>query len=520
MKKEKEKEKMTMKKMVIFMLTIILIFSATACKTSPQEPTEMASSEAELDVTQAPEENMVPEEHVTLTLLMPGAEPATLSELMGPLNEILTKEINAELEVIYVPWDQYDSKRDMMTAAGQGIDGYWLHSSQYSEYVSKKYVADVTDLMKEYGKDLVEIIPEENLGPYMIDGRLYTIPAKLMPSASDLGYLLYRADIADELGFTSDDLETFDDFLNFARQVKSTYPEMVPISGGADYMIDAYLREGSGNLVSLGYLPTLFAVDASTDDDTVISILETEQFEGLCNFMKTASMEGLIPEDALTNRNSLTRIEDGRTVIGPGSQRRAYEKTNNLIQNAPEGVFEVALIHPEKPTVKTSSTSDTMAISSVSQNPERMMMFYNWIFKSAENYRMVFYGLEGTHYNVVDDRLVKLNGSKFLHEWQMQNVNYIIFEPQASDEFIESQRKGDVDALISKSFGFSFNGESVKAETAKINAVYNEMIIPMMYGALDYDEYYDIAMEKLKDAGLDTVQAEIQKQFTEFMNNN
>ena len=518
---------MRMKKATILLLAIIMIFSIVSCNKAVEQPevtsvptTEAVATEKPEEATEEPEseEMMVPEEHVTLTWIIPGAEPATLPELMGPLNEKLTEAINAELEYIYTPWDQYDSKRDMMTAAGEGIDGYWVHVSQYSEYVAKKYLADLTDMIQEYGKDLLRVIPEENFEPYLIDGRLYTVPAKVMPSASDLGYLIYRSDIADSLSIATEDLKTFDDFLEFARKVKSTYPDMVPISGGAEYMIDAYLREGSGNLVSLGYLPTLFAVDDSTDDDEVINILETEQFKGLCEFMKTASMEGLMPEDALTNRNALSRIEDGRTVIGPGSSRRGYEKTGSLKSNEPNGEFDVALISPDKPKVKTSSTSDTVAISSVSENPERMMMFYNWILQSSDNYRMMFYGIENVHYEIKDDRLYKFEGTKFFHEWQMQNVNYIVFEPYASDAFIESQRNGDQDALVSKSFGFSFDGESVKAETAKINAVYNEMIIPMMYGALDYDEYIGEAMEKLQTAGIDVVQEELQKQLTDFMN--
>ena len=60
--------------------------------------------------------------------------------------------------------------------------------------------------------------------------------------------------------------------------------------------------------------------------------------------------------------------------------------------------------------------------------------------------------------------------------------------------------------------GFSFDNSSVSSEIAAIYAVVDEYRAGLLGGALDLDENYPRFIQKLKDAGIDTVIAEKQKQ--------
>ena len=68
--------------------------------------------------------------------------------------------------------------------------------------------------------------------------------------------------------------------------------------------------------------------------------------------------------------------------------------------------------------------------------------------------------------------------------------------------------------------GFSFVQEPVKTEMSQITNVVNEQYIPLTQGLADPAEALPKLQSSLKDAGLDKVVAEVQKQINDWVKAN
>ena len=73
---------------------------------------------------------------------------------------------------------------------------------------------------------------------------------------------------------------------------------------------------------------------------------------------------------------------------------------------------------------------------------------------------------------------------------------------------------------MSKLAGFTFDSAPVSTEMDMLAAAISEYMEPIYRGIVDYDENYDNAIAELKKAGLDTIIAEYQAQFSEFYHEN
>ena len=88
-------------------------------------------------------------------------------------------------------------------------------------------------------------------------------------------------------------------------------------------------------------------------------------------------------------------------------------------------------------------------------------------------------------------------------------------------EALEEMRTINETAQKSSSLGFIFDPESVKTEYAKMSSVRSEYDKILNVGCMEnFDDYLSQARKKMKDAGIDTVIAEVNKQFSEWQTNN
>ena len=97
-----------------------------------------------------------------------------------------------------------------------------------------------------------------------------------------------------------------------------------------------------------------------------------------------------------------------------------------------------------------------------------------------------------------------------------RNANYQVFRDNVSDEFIETYKNWDNEAVPSKMQGFAFNNSGLESVETACNEAFNKLN-PILYGYVDFDTEYPAAIKALKDAGIDQYVAEINRQLEEFM---
>ena len=88
--------------------------------------------------------------------------------------------------------------------------------------------------------------------------------------------------------------------------------------------------------------------------------------------------------------------------------------------------------------------------------------------------------------------------------------------PGQSDDVWEQTKKLNASAIELPTLGFTFNQEPVKAESAAVNSVRGQYKNLEYATEIDFWAKWDEMNKKLKEAGIDKIQSELQKQLDEW----
>lgn len=80
----------------------------------------------------------------------------------------------------------------------------------------------------------------------------------------------------------------------------------------------------------------------------------------------------------------------------------------------------------------------------------------------------------------------------------------------------EATKKMNDTAFPSEALGFVVDREPIKTEIAQTSAVYNELVLPIQYGWVAYADGAAEAIEKLNEAGAQTIINEVNRQLQEW----
>ena len=447
-----------------------------------------------------------------ITILYPGEESDRMTDfLKNEFAERMKTDLNMAVDVIFVPWDQYWEKKDIMLANQEPIDLYWDGLPDLSTFVNKKQCMPLDDLIAEYGQDMLKVLPMDQIKGGSVNGKIYGIPTAYAPSAAMYQLVCVRQDILEDVGMTS--ISTPEDLMEYSQKALEKYSN---IKGGGDpifkpltryYADEQYNWIASGDLVVFG-----------EESHRAYSYFETQAFQDLCKFNRSMSEAGQYNDDLTIKYNERdSRVQSGNYLWVEGSLGKETEIIDAVRANAPEAVLKSYLLAPEKPRYVTAAGGEVVCIPNTAPNPEGAMKWLNWLYSSKDNYTFALYGVEGKDYRITDDRIERLITDELFYEWMFRNKNYQMFSPEVDQAFIDQYTHWDDEAQISASFGFRFNNENVKEIETRLGEIATKYFQPLETGFVDFETEYPAAVQALKDAGIDEYVAEVQRQLDEFL---
>ncbi|RIE03630.1 extracellular solute-binding protein [Cohnella faecalis] len=172
-----------------------------------------------------------------LTLFLPGTTPKDEQKVEAEINKYLKDKINATLDLRFVDWGQWDNKMNLAIASRDPMDIIFTAAwNGHAANVAKKAFLALNDpngpkgnLIEQYGQDITATLPEQFLKGAKIDGLNYGIPSN--KELAEQGGIIYRKDIADELGLTDkiEAVKTIADLEPILAEVKAKKPDMIPV---------------------------------------------------------------------------------------------------------------------------------------------------------------------------------------------------------------------------------------------------------------------------------------------------
>lgn len=473
----------------VLLLTLFTACGGSAVDKTTQAATDQAvSQKGSQDAAAA-----IPEKFENLVVIFPGDIPNGFDEFIkGEYGKKLKEDLNIGLDYSFSTWDQYDNKINLTISAGERLDWVWNGTSLVGNYYSKKMIQPLDELLDKYGSDLKKVCPVEGYKSNIFEGKIYGIPTNT-PHADMFCNLIVRQDLLENVGMTK--IETKADLDKYQELIKAKYPEMVPNAGDFSPQFMSKFEPEHITWIRFG-LKFAAYVDERNNDDKVYSYYESNAFKDACKSAAEWHKKGYIPEDTLINLIQLTRLTTGKSAWMSGSIGFDFEQQQALAKNVPEGVLKnYEIKDPEKPRYISSSGGDSQMIPITAEAPERTMMWLNWIYKSQENYN--FHLKDGMFY-----------------EWMFRNTSYMTFPDWYGKDSADMIKEWDKQAKYSKTYGFTFDESEVESQVAQIQTVVTQYIDPMSFGFIDYDKNIEKVIAELKKAGLDTVIAEVQKQYS------
>ncbi|WP_127495330.1 ABC transporter substrate-binding protein [Paenibacillus glycanilyticus] len=492
---------------ILFLTLLFALFSHYINPGSSQSPGPLHSDTADN------EGKDVPESFVTLKVIMPGDQSSRMGDFVeNELNDRLKKDLNMNLELTYIPWSNYQQKLELALSTGEDYDLFWYGAPFVSVYYSKGYIQPLDELLGQYGQDLVKHIPEDNFKQNWIDGKLWAIPSQAFTSAGKFSSVMVRQDLLEKVGMT--DVETIADLEQFYQRMHAIDPSYYGYLE-TDRGHELLWRELTDRNYSSLDERMLFMVDE--DSGELLSYVESDLYKKVAHLRESWVNKGIIDMNLVGNPAAKIDQENaGKLLFRVGAVSRAMENLQTARNADPEARLREYYLAKEKPKYITTPSNEAFMITSASKNPERAMMFMNWILQSKENYNFIIYGVEGKDYVLDNGKIKQLTNDQLMYEWMWRNKDYFIAPANVEDDVIEDMLANDENSRISKLSGFHFNEAPVKNEIAQVMAVYKEKFEPINFGIASYDQYYDDALAALKKAGFDIVFAELKKQFSEF----
>ncbi|WP_274649157.1 ABC transporter substrate-binding protein [Paenibacillus humicola] len=432
------------------------------------------------------------------------------------INKILVKKINATIDIAPIDWGAWDDKVNLMIASREPVDV--LFTAQWNGFaknVAKGAYLPLDDLLQQYGQGILESLDPKFLEGTKINGKNYGIPTnKELASA---GGIVYRKDIADQLGIDMSQVKKPEDLDAVYKIVKEKRPDIIPLYSSGGMFNAHYFAEYD----FLGDATIPGVIMKNGDDTTVRMAEDLDIYKRYIKIARDFFLKGYINKDAATTQlSSQDAYKAGNvfSTIEPMKPGKADE-----IANAAGMPGKLAQITLTGKTVATSEPAGAMlAISSTSKDPARAMMLINLLHTDKDINNLLNFGIEGVHYTLNGDIMTPTDKTSRYSPgvaWELGNqfLNHV-WNTEAPDKW-EQFKKFNEGAKPSPGLGFVFNSDPVKAEVGALANVIKQYQKAIETGSVDPDKVMPEYMSAMKAAGVDKVIAEKQKQFDAFLAN-
>ncbi len=425
-----------------------------------------------------------------------------------------TKEkINAKITCIPITNSEFAEKMRIIMAANESFD-LCSATSEFTDNVSKDGYLALDDLLKAEGQDILDVMPEYIWDSVRVNGSIYAVPT--LKDWANETVISWNKSLMEKYNFDPDSIKKFSDIEPMLQVIKENEPEKYPT---------AYI--GSNNSL-YGFLPferisgSVLGAFPKGNYDKIINWLETDEAMDFFKMMHNWFNKGYLRKDAATVSNTRDIEQANRFFSGYGASLPYYEEQLNA---GYEDERKIKFVHINEPEILTSNVHASMqAISRTSENPEVTMKFLNMLYTDADLLNMVVYGIEGVHYNMIDDTHLRYpdgikmwKDNNYYGNASVQGNRYLLKLVEGTpDDIWEKYQQFNDDAIKSEALGFVFDSSSVASELANANNVYAEFIPPILCGAVDPEVYVPQAIEKFKKAGIDKILDEVNRQYEQW----
>jgi len=470
------------------------------------------SSSYDKDKGMEPNEDMVNLVYYTI-----GEPDKDLKMVNDKINEVLAKKIGVTITYIKVGWQEYEDRLNTMVSAGTPFD--IAFTPDYATYARRGAWLRLDEYLSNIGKSMYEVIdPIFWQGLRMDDGGIYGIPTNKELAVRQ--QWTYPEELVKKYNIDITKYNTLESLEPLLQMIKQKEPDYVPMEMDKDSK-NFFVLYGYEYVLNKKLPLMVRSLDSSSN---VVNIFETKEARQVLDTLRRYYKAGYINEDAALRQNQelkrgekvFWKVSDGGPLAEISwSKSRGYK----------------VLAHPVTPELVTTESlrGGIMAVSSDTKHPVECIKFLDLLNTDPELRNLFNYGIEGVHYTLdSNDQVVPIpstaaNGnlipdaSPGYTGITYTQGNWFILKtiggenPDPINKW-EQFRSSNARVVKSSLLGFTPDLSMMPIQLQNIEMVWEKYYSSLMTGSVDVDSELPKFNQELKQAGLDEVQAEVQKQ--------
>lgn len=444
-------------------------------------------------------------------LVGPQQEPAT-DKILEAANNYLKDKLNVKVNLTVLGYgDPYNNKVNTMLAAGDRIDicftAGWAADIKANS--SAGYFRELDSYLAK-SPTITNIVGQAFMDGIKINGKTYAVPCR-KEQVHNWGFIIQKA-LADKYNVKPQDIKTMEDLEPVFESIKKNEPDIYPllvVEGEAPFKLLDW------DPISDDSIPGALYPD--NRDTKIINQFLAPESIAMFKKMKDYMQKGYIPADAATMQNFNDHLKTGKYFAICQSMKPG--KAAEMTATTSVEWLDVNITTPVMAN-RDASGGALLAIPTAAKYPDQAFSFIEMLYTDKYLNNLFVYGIENEHYKKVSDNVVSLTDNtdyRAGNGWRFgdQFLNYLMDneDPKKWEQFTAYNKQG----FVLDSLGFSFDRTPVDAEHAACKAVTETYYKQLFTGSVDVDATIKQMEAEYKAAGVDTLIAEMQRQYNEWL---
>ena len=363
-------------------------------------------------------------------------------------------------------------------------------------------------LLETCGQELLAVLDEDSYSFISRDGPLYGLPTN--GEHCQIQGFEYNQEIADRYGLDLSGVQSPEDLTPVFAALKEKAPEITPV----------LIRPRTFSYNQVDYLDDGFGVLTRDSGTTVVDLYQTEQFAALMRLFYDWQQAGYVCDYLQDEMADAFYLSSGQVfgTLTTGKVGFAAQETKNI-------GYQMGFIPLSDPYSTTLNQSTFWYVIPAScKEPEKAMRLLNLMYTDPTVANLVMYGIEGVHYQRLsaDSNIISPLSSGYAGPsgWAYCN-QYIAYLWEGYDPDIWEQTEA-INQIADRSpaLGFRFDSVPVSDQLYRCNKVSEQYLTLLGQGLADPNELLPVLQKELKDAGIDEIIAEKQRQLDRFLRDN
>lgn len=373
---------------------------------------------------------------LNLSLTLMGGPKTPNSWLKGALEEDLTASLGRGVNIneVFLPsWADMNTKINLlMSDKDQMPDVIWFPTMdrEYKTWSESGLLADMTPLLQKHGKNILNYYSKDTLFySWEPSGKIFRIPGDVAEAGSMTTIL--RKDWLDKLNLSAP--TTLDEYV----EVLKAFTHKDPDGNGKK---DTYGITGDNNYRSFTPFFYAYGVDPESfivqEDGSVKFGATMPEVRNVLELLQNLNKEGVIDPRMLTSIEE-SKVEEiiAQGQVGSFYRWIAYFNPDNSVQKSfkainPNG--EYLRINPVKGPNGFASDRPSevngwafLGITAAAEEPEATMQVLDRI-ASPEVYKLITFGKEGEHYELVNGQYKSLIQPDEMNNLGLRNFDWYV----------------------------------------------------------------------------------------------